>query len=107
MKKIVYTTAIALSLTLMSCDGLFGGKSNDNDTTAMPIDSVQLGEQVVKGVAIDGSRRNIYIASQGDTLDFELPPEIDFSWEIGDSIIVKFVESDYGDSVTYISTEMI
>ena len=107
MKRALYTFSLASILLLTSCDGLFGGKGSDNDTTAVPVDSVSIGEQVVKGVAIDGSRRNIYIAAGSDTLDFELSPDIDFSWEIGDSIYVKFVKTEYGDSVTYISTEIV
>ena len=107
MNRLLYTFILASLLIFTSCDGLFGGKTSDNDSITVPVDSVNIGEQVVKGVAVDGSRRNIYIASGSDTLDFELSPDIDFSWEIGDSIYVKFVTTEYGDSVTYISTELV
>lgn len=92
-------------LSLASCEGWSGASNQSSDSTVQEVDSTALksGEITVTGIVFDGSRRNIYLASGNDTLDFELASELaDFSWEIGDTITVKYVTTEYGDSVTYI-----
>lgn len=110
MKRVIYIFAFALMLTLSSCDGMFSNNAEQQDSVAQQADSIEVetAEKVIRGIAIDGSRRNIYVAVGTDTLDFELSYDlgVDFSWEIGDSVIVKYYPTEYGDSVTYISTQM-
>ena len=110
MKLIINSFIFIILLAMTSCDGLFGNRTNNDDTINTQVDSTELisTEHVIKGIAVDGSRRNIYIANGDYTLDFELSPDLDldFSWEIGDSVVIKYVNRDYGDSVTFISTDM-
>lgn len=107
MKRVTLPLIFVSLFMLSSCDGMFTGKNQQDDTTATLVDSLELNkEHTIKGIAVDGSRRNIYVAIDGDTMDFELAPDLDFSWEIGDSIMVKYVTTEYGDSVTYINNEI-
>ena len=105
MKRFTFTIMSLAMLMLASCDGIFGGSGEQTDTTSQPVDSTAINKEVtVTGIAVDGSRRNIFMQVDDDTLDFELPPETDFSWEIGDTITVKYFPTEYGDSITYIGS---
>ena len=109
MKQLIYAFMSVAMLSLLSCESWSSSSDSTTDSTAQEVDSTALntGEITVTGVVFDGSRRNIYLAAGNDTLDFELSPEMDeFSWEIGDTITVKYVTTDYGDSVTYVGAAL-
>lgn len=108
MKRVFYTLILTTTLLLTSCEGFWNSNQEQQENDVEQTDSlvVDTGEREIRGIAIDGSRRNIYVAVQGDTMDFELSPDVDvdFSWEIGDSVMVKYYTTQYGDSVSHIAT---
>lgn len=84
-----------------SCSGPQGGVSQamgDNDTTQMA-DSVL----EVTGVAVDGAMNSVALLVGEDTVFFsypELEAEHRGSWEIGDTVTVRYAQTQNGDSVT-------
>lgn len=53
----------------------------------------------VSGVALDGSARNPIIEVNGDERPFELPADIDITWDCGDTLTIKYIPTELGDSV--------
>ena len=101
MKQLLWSFLAAATLLTLSCTREAQGDNNCCDTvpadslTATPADTAR----TITGIAIDGSRRNIYLKVADDTLDYELPPSQDISWEIGDTVHVHLVATAEGDSV--------
>ena len=90
-----------LAFLLLSCEG-FGGKETDEDTTRVEtaVDQVEPRDSLVtvEGVAVDGGKRNIIIEVDGDAREFELPYNLEVTYEIGDTMVVKY-DPAHGDSV--------
>lgn len=96
-----YAAGMALAVAMIGCAD--GNETSDGNVTSTDSVPTQLATQpdveVVSGVAVDGSHRNIYIESQGDTLDYELPPATDFTWNVGDSVRVELKHDDQGNDI--------
>ena len=106
MKKFTKYMLMAGLLALTGCtwgnsEGNDSGK--DSDSVAHRPDSVVVlpnGDMLYRGIVVDGSRSNINLKFYDDTLDFEIPSDIDFTYEIGDSIsILVKVDSNGADSI--------
>lgn len=83
-----------------ACKGGNGDNNNAGvDSTAIAtVDSTIV--QEVTGVVVDGARRNIDLQVDDDTLNFELPSDIDASWQIGDTLTLRYyLTRENGDSV--------
>ena len=102
MKRLITVLMAAAMLMLWSCDAFTGGQGDQTDTIAQPVDSTMLVDDdviTVRGEAVDGSRRNIYVQVGDSTYSFELDPSIEVEWEIGDSLMVRYKTTELGDSV--------
>lgn len=113
MKKLLRLVLIvALPAVAFSCGGgkADKGEQTTDSVTAVvtPYDFKQAGvgeEQSVYGVAIDRAMNSIMLLTiEGDTMSFEYPDvEENFKFvrcNIGDSVTVKYVRTEYQDSVT-------
>lgn len=105
MKRLVYISLALMSVAFMACEGTStaGGEENDTievDSTENIIDSTAM--QEVRGVVVDGARRSIDLQVGEDTMNFELESSSDVSWEIGDSLTVRYYMTQQGDSVVEI-----
>ena len=79
------------------------GQQNDdndemqNDSTTTAVDSTMQ----VTGVAVDGAMNSISLVVDGDTVDFSYP-DLDndhrASWDIDDTVTVRYVVTQYGDT---------
>ena len=103
MKRLPMAVMAVLMLSLWSCE-LFNGSNEDRrDSIAQPIDTTAIAEAsdeiVVKGEAVDGSRRNIYVQVGDSTYSFELSPGVNVQWQIGDTLTVRYKPTEEGDSV--------
>ena len=103
MKKILIVFAALFAVIGTSCESCSGpqdgGNQTDSDTIAQPADSLH----EVTGVAVDGAMNSIALQVGEDTVFFSYP-ELDSehrgSWEIGDTVTVRYAETQSGDSVT-------
>ena len=80
----------------------------DSDSVAAnePIDVN--GDRLYRGIIVDGSRSNINLRFYGDTLNFELPSDLDFTYEIGDSVsILVKTDSNGSDSIASIENNSV
>ena len=107
--KYLLDVAFAALLAMTACtwgsaDHQTGGK--DSDSVKHPIDSIDEGGDSVwlyRGIIVDGSRSNLNLKFYGDTLDFELPSDLEFTYEIGDSVsILVKADSNGSDSIAEI-----
>ncbi|MCH4155160.1 MAG: hypothetical protein LKF31_02530 [Muribaculaceae bacterium] len=105
MKKLLFAFFIPLMLLSVSCGNSNKNASNsDSDSVATKTDSVPANaERTVTGVAIDGAMNSVDVLVNKDTLSFSFP-ELEsskrVSWQIGDTITVKYIQSNGSDSVT-------
>lgn len=100
MKKLLWSSLLGGLLLTVACTEQATNESGNtdsvpSDTTAIAADTAR----TITGVAIDGSRRSLYLKVQDDTLNFELPPDIEVSWDIGDTISIVVVPTPEGDSI--------
>ena len=102
MKKLVFLFCALSALTMFSCiKGQQSDENNEmqNDSTTTAVDSTMQ----VTGVAVDGAMNSISLVVDGDTVDFSYP-DLDndhrASWDIDDTVTVRYVVTQYGDSVT-------
>ena len=101
---ILLATAVTLLGLLASCttshsEGDNAGGQDSDTIAAENVQTLDDGLTTLKGVAVDGSRRNIYIKVNEDTIDYELPPASDFTWSVGDSVLVVLQKTEHGDSI--------
>ncbi len=102
MKRIVFMAIAATALFFTACNE---GSNNDADNDSMDTDSVAVeqtdGDSIpeITGVIVDGARRNIDLQVNDDTLNFELPDAIVATWQIGDTVTVRYTSGEMGDSV--------
>ena len=78
----------------------------DSDSVKHPVDSIDVNGDSVwlyRGIVVDGSRSNINLKFYDDTLDFEIPSDMDFTYEVGDSVsILVKADSNGSDSIAEI-----
>lgn len=101
MKKLVIALALLFSVSFFSCTG----ESKQQDNTEAEGDTIQQKDSVVEvsGVAIDGAMNSVYLKVGDDTVEFTYPDldsEHRSSWEIDDSLTVRYYVTENGDSVT-------
>lgn len=106
MKKFTKYMLMVGLLAIAGCtwgNGEGSDSGKDSDSVAHHPDSVIVlpnGDMLYRGTVVDGSRRNISLKFYDDTLDFEIPYYIDFTYEVGDSIsILVKVDSNGADSI--------
>ena len=101
MKKLVLVFGALAAMSLFSC-------VKDNKPVPEPIPDVEDTLQQVTGVAIDGAMNSVTLVVDQDTFDFSYP-ELDIehraSWDINDTVTVRYYETENGDSVTDVINE--
>lgn len=108
MKRLIYIATALAMLQFAACTGSADGNDNDADTTAVDSTICPLPDssamQEVRGVIVDGARRNIDLQVGEDTMNFELESSNEVEWEIGDSLTVRYyMTREHGDSVVEIA----
>lgn len=104
MKSLVLAFGALIALSSMwSCTG--GEAQQDNQAVvedSAVIDSTTIAQEVT-GVAIDGAMNSVYLKVGEDTIEFTYPDldtEKRASWEIDDTLTVRYFATEAGDSVT-------
>ena len=101
MKKLVLAFALLFAVSFISCTG----ESKQQDNLVAESDSLQQPNTAVEvtGVAIDGAMNSVYLKVGDDTLEFSYPDlgsDHRASWEIDDTLTVRYYVTSDGDSVT-------
>jgi len=101
MKKLVIMLSLLFGLSFYSCTG----ESQQQTQVAPSSDTIQQDDTAmqVTGVAIDGAMNSVYLKVGEDTVEFTYPDldsEHRASWEIDDTITVRYYVTINGDSVT-------
>ncbi len=110
MKKLVLAFGIIVAMSGLSCtsEGQQDNTSNGIDTTSVNDTIPQ--EIEVTGVAIDGAMNSVYLKVGDDTIEFSYP-DLDSdhraSWEINDTLTVRYYATENGDSVTEIINDAV
>ena len=107
MKKSVLALSALATIAMISC---IGGTENGEQAEA-PVDTVEQAidsAMQVTGVAIDGAMNSVYLKVGEDTVEFTYP-DLDAdhrdSWDINDTLTVKYFVTENGDSVTNVINE--
>ena len=103
MRKLVFIIGAFIAISMFSC--IDGDKQADStkqeQDSIVPVDTMQ--EVLVSGVAIDGAMNSISLLVGDDTVYFTYP-DLDndhrASWDINDSVTVRYYVTANGDSVT-------
>ncbi len=96
-----------LAVSMLSCveEKNAGGQQNEtNDSTELVVDTAMQ----VTGVAIDGAMNSVYLLVGEDTVEFSYPDldsQYRASWEIDDTLTVRYYVTENGDSVTQVINE--
>lgn len=107
ISKYMLSVCLASLTVITACTG---GSKDSTEQTA-DIDSVVQasepinvnGDRLYLGTIVDGSRSNVNLKFYDDTLDFEIPSDLDFTYEVGDSVsILVKTASDSSDSIARI-----
>ncbi|MDY6301477.1 MAG: hypothetical protein SPL96_06240 [Bacteroidales bacterium] len=106
MKKLVIAIGTLFVVSAWSCTDNVQ-TDNQEDTT----DSVEVVTETadslteVTGVAIDGAMNSVYLKVGEDTIEFSYP-DLDAdrraTWEINDTLTVRYYATESGDSVTQV-----
>ena len=100
MKNLVLAFGVLFALSFFSCTNQADTTTpEDNDTTQVVEDTALL----ASGIAVDGAMNSVYLLVGDDTVEFSYPDlESDHreSWEVGDSLTVRYYVTENGDSVT-------
>ena len=99
-----------MSISIVACGGTKSGSDKNTADSVRVVESrndiKSAGEEhSVYGVAIDRAMNSIVLLTiEGDTMSFEYP-DVEENYNlvrcnIGDSVTVKFIRTDYQDSVT-------
>ncbi len=110
MKKLIFAFAIICLLPMFNA--CVSDKVQDNQDEEVPQDvpADTIITQAVTGVAVGGAMNSVYLKVGDDTLEFSYP---DLSgndrdaWDISDSLTVKYVETQNGDSVIKVINQSI
>ncbi len=103
MRKLVFAVGALVAISLSSC--IDNGQQNKGEgliqDSIAPADTLE--PLSVTGVAIDGAMNSISLLVGEDTVFFSYP-ELDndhrASWDINDSVTVRYYVTENGDSVT-------
>ena len=108
MRKLVYVFAALFFLSVISCTGKAEKDVPDNDSDSIVIPDTTVTAKQVTGVAIDGAMNSVYLKVGDDTLDYSFPDlesENRALWDINDTLTIKYVVTEYGDSVIEVINE--
>lgn len=110
--KYLLTVAVATMLAMGACtDGnnQADNQGKDSDSVAQHSEPIDVnGDRLYRGIVVDGSRSNINLKFYDDTLDFEIPSDLDFTYEIGDSVsILVKTASNGSDSIASIENNSV
>ena len=101
MKKLIFAFAVLCALPMITSCMRDNGTSTDDEV--QPVDTVVVDStQQVTGVAVDGAMNSVYLKVGEDTLEFSYPDlnsDDRDSWDINDTLTIKYVETQGGDSV--------
>lgn len=107
MRNLVFVFGLLLSLSLFSC--IDGGKQDNEQVPAE--DTIVNADTAIEitGVAIDGAMNSISLLVGDDTVFFSYP-DLDndhrASWDINDSVTIRYYATENGDSVTDVINEV-
>jgi hypothetical protein len=105
MKELVLAFGALFALTFFSCTGEGQSENQEQETdTVEVVDSAK----VVSGIAVDGAMNSIYLMVGNDTIEFDysdLESDHRSSWEMGDSVTIRYYVTEDGDSVTDVINE--
>ena len=109
MKKLIFVFAIMCALPMFtSC--IKDKPADDGQTDQLVSDTDTVVTQEVTGVAVDGAMNSVYLLVGNDTLEFSYP-DLDSddrdAWDINDTLTVKYVETQNGDSVIQVINEAL
>ncbi len=102
MRNLVLIFGALFALSMFSCIG-------DKEQNVQPeeTDSIKNIETdtalLVTGVAIDGAMNSVFLKVGDDTIEFSYPDldsEYRASWEIDDTLTIRYYVTENGDSVT-------
>lgn len=103
MRKLVFALGALFAMSLLSC--IHGNDENTSgliDSTQVNITADSLSKEVT-GIAVDGAMNSVYLKVGDDTVMFSYP-DIDSdhraSWDVGDTVTVRYYVTENGDSVT-------
>ncbi|MBQ6079795.1 MAG: hypothetical protein IJK93_05885 [Muribaculaceae bacterium] len=103
MRYLIFLFGVMLSMSFFACTG-------SSDTGTVPEeDTITVDTAVqVTGVAIDGAMNSVYLKVGEDTVEFSYP-DLDSdkraSWEINDTLTVRYYVTENGDSVAEVINE--
>ena len=104
MKKLIFAFAVLCALPMITSCIRDNGTSSDVEE--QPVDTVVVDSTLqVTGVAVDGAMNSVYLKVGDDTLEFSYPDlasESRDAWDINDTLTIKYVETESGDSVTQV-----
>ena len=109
MKKLIFAFALLCAFTMTSC--IENDEKQDTNTEVEQADETPAEPEVlsVTGVAVDGAMNSVSIqVSEDSTIDFSYPDlesEHRDSWNINDTLTVKYIPTEYGDSVIEVINE--
>lgn len=107
MKKLVLVFGALFFMSLFSCVGESQQENEGNDSIVPQVQVVDTAIQVT-GVAVDGAMNSVYLKVGEDTIEFTYP-DLDSdhrqSWEINDTLTVRYFETENGDSVIDVINE--
>mgnify|MGYP007069935960 CR=1 FL=1 len=109
MKKLIFVFAVMCALPIFtSC--IKDKPADDGQTDELVADSDTVVIQEVTGVAVDGAMNSVYLLVGNDTIEFSYPDldsDVRDSWDINDTLTVKYVETQNGDSVVQVINEAL
>lgn len=101
MKKLIFVFAVLCALPMFNA--CISDKQDAEEEQAEVVEEVEVDPtQEVTGVAIDGAMNSVYLKVGEDTLEFSYPDlssENRDAWDINDTLTIKYVETQNGDSV--------
>ncbi len=106
MKKLVIAFGALFAISFFSCTGNVQQEGDDS----MEKDSIENADTalLVSGIAVDGAMNSVYLLVGEDTIEFDYP-DLDSdhraSWEMGDSVTIRYYVTQDGDSVTDVINE--
>ena len=101
MKKLIFAFAILCALPMItSC--VQENETENGENVQPEMTEVEDTTLQVTGVAVDGAMNSVYLKVGEDTLEFSYPDlnsaDRD-AWDINDTLTIKYVETQSGDSV--------
>ena len=104
MKNLVLAFGVLFTLSFFSCTNQAENATPDENDSTMAVQDTDTA-MLVSGVAVDGAMNSVYLLVGDDTIEFSYPDleaEQRASWEINDTLTVRYYATEGGDSVTQV-----